>query len=77
MGPGASKGTRLNPEGCHHPPSVRYRERNSVARAKSDRMDAELLANILRNDRNAHRPLPADSELVQAIGVVGRNRTLS
>jgi hypothetical protein len=35
-------------------------------------MDAELLANILRNDRNAHRPLPADSELVQAIGVVAR-----
>ena len=36
------------------------------------RMDAELLANILRNDRKAHRPLPAYSELVQAIGVVAR-----
>src|SRR5438067_8647499 len=45
---------------------ARYRERHSVARAKSDRMDAELLANILRTDRNAHRPLPADSELAQA-----------
>jgi transposase len=51
---------------------ARYRERHSVARAKSDRMDAELLANILRTDRNAHRPLPADSELAQAIGVLAR-----
>ena len=38
---------------------ARYRERHSVARAKSDRVDAELLANILRIDRAAHRPLPA------------------
>ena len=51
---------------------ARYRERHSVARAKSDRVDAELLANILRTDRNAHRPLPADSELAQAIGVLAR-----
>src|SRR3979409_1947345 len=39
---------------------ARYRDRHSVARAKSDRMDAELLANILRTDRAAHRPLAAD-----------------
>ena len=51
---------------------ARYRERHSVARAKSDRVDAELLANILRTDRHAHRPLPADSELAQAIGVLAR-----
>jgi hypothetical protein len=51
---------------------ARYRERHSVARAKSDRVDAELLANILRTDRNAHRALPADSELAQAIGVLAR-----
>jgi transposase len=44
----------------------------AVARAKSDRVDAELLANILRTDRNAHRPLPSDSELAQAIGVLAR-----
>jgi hypothetical protein len=51
---------------------ARYRERQSVARAKSDRADAALLANILRTDRAAHRPLPADSELVQAIAVLAR-----
>jgi transposase len=50
----------------------RYRERHSVARAKSDHADAMLLANILRTDAAVHRPLPADSELVQAIGVLAR-----
>src|SRR5450432_989900 len=30
---------------------ARYRERHSVARTKSDRADARLLANILRTDR--------------------------
>jgi transposase len=54
---------------------ARYRERHSVARAKSDRVDAELLANILRTDRTAHRPLPADSELAQAIAVLARAQT--
>jgi len=34
---------------------ARYRDRHSVARAKSDRVDAELLANILRTDRAAPR----------------------
>ena len=51
---------------------ARYRDRHSVARAKSDRVDAELLANILRVDRAAHRPLPADSELAQAVAVLAR-----
>ncbi|WP_307936980.1 IS110 family transposase, partial [Salinispora arenicola] len=50
----------------------RYRERHSVARAKSDHADAMLLANILRTDAAAHRPLPADSELAQAIAVLAR-----
>jgi hypothetical protein len=31
-----------------------------------------VLANILRTDRAAHRPLPADSELVRAIAVLAR-----
>jgi hypothetical protein len=30
---------------------ARYRDRHSMARAKSDRVGAELLANILRTDR--------------------------
>jgi hypothetical protein len=50
----------------------RYRERHTVARAKSDHADALVLANILRTDAAAHRPLPADTELVQAIAVLAR-----
>lgn len=51
---------------------ARYRERRRVTRAKSDHADAMALANILRTDADAHRPLPADSELVQAITVLAR-----
>jgi len=50
----------------------RYRERHTVARAKSDHADAMILANILRMDASAHRPLPADTELAQAIAVLAR-----
>ena len=56
-----------------NPKSVdRYRDRHSVARKKSDAGDALVLAHILRTDRAAHRPLPADSELAQAIAVLAR-----
>ena len=34
---------------------ARYRERHSVARTKSDRVDAQLLANILRTDHRVRR----------------------
>ncbi|MGB7798627.1 MAG: IS110 family transposase [Pseudonocardiaceae bacterium] len=51
---------------------ARYRERHRVARAKSDHADAMALANILRTDADVHRPLPADSQLVQAIAVLAR-----
>ena len=51
---------------------ARYRDRHSVAGGKSDHRDAVVLANILRTDRHAHRPLPADSELAQAIAVLAR-----
>ena len=37
---------------------ARYRDRYSVSRAKSDAGDAFVLANILRTDLDAHRPLP-------------------
>jgi transposase len=50
----------------------RYRDRYTVARKKSDAGDAFVLANILRTDLAAHRPLPADSELAQAIAVLAR-----
>lgn len=51
---------------------VRYRERHSVARSKSDHADAMTLAHILRVDAYLHRRLPADSELCQAIAVLAR-----
>lgn len=50
----------------------RYRDRYAVSRAKSDAGDALVLANVLRTDRSAHRPIPADSELVRAVRVLAR-----
>jgi transposase len=50
----------------------RYRTRHAVSGAKSDATDAVLLANIVRTDRHAHRPLPADTDLAQAIRVLAR-----
>jgi transposase len=51
---------------------ARYRDRHSAAGRKSDHGDAVVLANVLRTDMHAHRPLPADSELAQAIAVLAR-----
>ncbi|MFB7665319.1 IS110 family transposase [Kitasatospora sp. NPDC056138] len=52
--------------------AARYRERHTVVRKKSDHLDAMVLANILRTDADAHRQLPADSELAQAVAVLAR-----
>ncbi|MUN39415.1 IS110 family transposase [Actinomadura litoris] len=51
---------------------ARYRERHTVARKISDHVDAMTLANILRTDAHAHRPLPDDTELARAISVLAR-----
>ncbi len=51
---------------------ARYRDRHSVSGRKSDKGDAPILAGVLRTDMHAHRPLPADSELAQAIAVLAR-----
>jgi transposase len=51
---------------------ARYRDRHSTAGRKSDHGDAVVLANVLRTDSHAHRPLPADTELAQAIAVLAR-----
>jgi transposase len=51
---------------------ARYRDRHPVAGRKSDHGDAVVLANILRTDAHAHRPLAADTELAQAIAVLAR-----
>lgn len=50
--------------------AARYRGRHSVSRKKSDVGDALVLANILRTDMHAHRPLPDDSDLGRAITVL-------
>jgi len=47
--------------------AARYRDRDSVAGVKSDRRDAEVLANLVRTDRHKHRPLAGDSDQAQAI----------
>jgi transposase len=50
----------------------RYRDRYRSSRAKSDAFDAMVLANILRTDRDAHRPLPNDSDQIRALQVLCR-----
>ncbi|MFI1154106.1 IS110 family transposase [Streptomyces sp. NPDC020817] len=52
--------------------AARYRDRHAVSRKKSDPGDALVLANILRTDMHAHRPLPADSGLARAVAVLAR-----
>jgi hypothetical protein len=51
---------------------ARYRDRHSVAGRKSDKGYSAVLANVHRADLHAHRPLPADSELAQAVAVLAR-----
>jgi transposase len=53
---------------------ARYRDRHSVSGRKSDHGDAVVLAHVLRTDLDLHRPLPADSELAQAIAVLARGQ---
>lgn len=43
-----------------------------MTRKKSDHLDPMTLANILRTDAQAHRPLPVDTELAQAVTVLTR-----
>ena len=56
-----------------NPMSVaRYRDRHSTSGAKSDRGDAHILADLVRLDRDRHRPLAGDSDLAEAVKVVAR-----
>lgn len=56
-----------------NPMSVaRYRERHSTSGAKSDSVDAHVLAEIVRLDRAHHRPLAADSDQGEAIKLTAR-----
>lgn len=52
----------------------RYRDRYRSSGAKSDAFDAMVLGNILRTDRPAHRPLPTDTEAIQALRVLTRTQ---
>src|SRR5215204_7785687 len=50
----------------------RYRDRYRVSRAKSDAVDALVLANLLRTDASRHREIPADSEQAVVVSVLAR-----
>lgn len=50
----------------------RYRDRRAVSGAKSDPGDALVLADLLRTDRHAHRPLPEDTVELAAVRVLAR-----
>jgi transposase len=52
--------------------TARYRERHSTSRAKSDAGDAHVLAEIVRLDRDHHRPIAGDSTLSEAMKLVAR-----
>jgi transposase len=51
---------------------ARYRERHSTSGAKSDTGDAHVLAEIVRLDRDHHRPVAGDSPDAEAVKLVAR-----
>lgn len=58
-----------------NPRSVaRYRERHSTSGAKSDQLDAHVLCELVRLDREHHRTVAADSALVESIRVLARSQ---
>jgi transposase len=50
----------------------RYRDRHSVAGAKSDAGDAKVLADLVRTDRHNHRPVAGDSGEVAGLKILAR-----
>lgn len=50
----------------------RYRDRHSLAGAKSDPGDAKVLADLVRTDRHNHRPVAADSYEVNGLKILAR-----
>jgi transposase len=53
--------------------AARYRQRHSTSGAKSDAGDAHVLAEIVRLDRDHHRPIAGDSDLVDAVKLLARS----
>jgi hypothetical protein len=50
----------------------RYRERHHVSGSKSDPGDAKMLADLVRTDRQNHRPLAGDSTLAEGVKILAR-----
>lgn len=50
----------------------RYRDRHSLAGAKSDPGDAKVLADLVRTDRHNHRPVAGDTEDAGGLKVLAR-----
>jgi Transposase len=50
----------------------RYRDRHSVAGAKSDPGDAKMLADLVRTDRHNHRQVAGDTSEAEAIRIMAR-----
>ena len=50
----------------------RYRERHGTSRAKSDRGDAQVLAELVRTDRHHHRQVAGDSSQAEAVKILAR-----
>ncbi|NMO94156.1 IS110 family transposase, partial [Actinomycetospora sp. TBRC 11914] len=52
--------------------AARYRERHASSGAKSDPGDAHVLAELVRLDRDHHRPVAGDSAIAEHVKVVAR-----
>jgi transposase len=52
--------------------AARYRERHGTSGAKSDPGDAHVLGELVRTDRDHHRPIAGDSELAAGVKVLAR-----
>ena len=57
----------VNPQVVSH-----YRSRHGRSRAKSDRGDAKVLADLVRTDRHNHRPVAGNTPAVEAVKVLAR-----
>ncbi|MCA1708202.1 MAG: IS110 family transposase [Actinobacteria bacterium] len=50
----------------------RYRDRHALSGAKSDALDARVLADIVRTDRHNHRPVAGDTDAAEEVKLLAR-----
>jgi transposase len=50
----------------------RYRDRHALSGAKSDALDARVLADLVRTDRHNHRPVAGDSDAAEELKMLAR-----